>query len=550
MLRKWRRNMKRRLEDESGKISVKSGLVVSAVLGSAISVLLYTTNISETTYQNNVVLVPATSIISDNNVSVPTQLPEFEIAKHDANTEKDVIEKIEPIMVEQPARAMSEQSAVTNIVGVQDEPTHTSFEQVAQEKAIIAVQEQVLVSEETHNTERLDVVDMTPTNVVEKEQPGQSMPKLLVVREKVIPEKQDEPVTKTVDDSVKGVKPIASLNKTIVKDVSLTTSKQKSEVKISKVDTLGKYSIPIVDKGKLIKSNEKSDSVTIASEVGKDMDGDKPVVSIDKISIVRTEIELGHMPSSEDVIINQQLRVEKKSVVSELIKPNSNENDAHIFEVDRERNQQQITTTPVIAETIIEKDPKQTSTNKQVGTDNSMEDELLTSDSIILQAVNSLPDTYTIMDRSDGVTSMTITPKMNEQVLASTSILSFADITVFQVKNGETSYNGTYYIENSKRGLTMAQRIAEEVRQPSSDSTKVQGTYMTMNWKDNSGGDFFIGFNGSALVVYPLDDEAKAIISDTDSVNNRPIVASSIIESVGSMNINLAQIQSASIYAE
>lgn len=562
MLRTWRRKMERRLENETGRITVEKGLMATAVVGSAISLLLYTGNIKETKEQNNTAFVEPIQITTEETVGVSPQLPEMEMPTQGIPSENNIMEKFKPLMVEEAVNDSTPQSEVANGIAVLDEVGEIFVEEIkeieevrsvtAEEPEIIVAAEQIVYSEEGDppRAEMFAASNNTPASSIEGKATEQSMSQPVVTKEQIIPPKKLESDRKTGNDSVEKVN----------SSPALVARKPVREVEMAKADivrntntttTTTTTGSPLtVSKEKLIKNNEKSNTSMVAVQVKGNVNEDASVLATDKVVNVPVEMALGTaLPLAEEIGTNQQVRDENKIVVLEVAAADLRDEGAQIVAVGVGESQEEVRMTPEVMVTeTIQVEGIQIPSNQQVVADQLLVEEFLTNDTVILQNVNSAPYMYRIRDTSDGITSMTMAPKMG--LPAFSGILSSTDLSVFQVKNGEISYNGSYYTENSKNGLTMAQIIGENIQKPSSDSKKVQGTYMTMDWKDNPSSDFFIGFNGSALVVYPLDEEAKVVISATDAVNNRPIVVASIMEALGHMKINLAQIESVSIYAE
>ena len=172
--------------------------------------------------------------------------------------------------------------------------------------------------------------------------------------------------------------------------------------------------------------------------------------------------------------------------------------------------------------------------------------------SIILQTPGVPANMYSMVQLSDGSEVLRLDPRMGETAVAAKQeeSASATTIAVFQVQKGQGTYQGSFGVKNSKLGwLLTPGKEGKRVWQKAA-SAEAQGTYMTIDWGSHLECDFFVGFDGSSLIIHPLDAEANALVVETQAMVHRPIISAALIASLKELKVDLAQITSVAISCE
>ena len=172
--------------------------------------------------------------------------------------------------------------------------------------------------------------------------------------------------------------------------------------------------------------------------------------------------------------------------------------------------------------------------------------------SMILQTPGVPANMYSMVQLSDGSEVLRLDPRMGETAVAAKQEESAAatTIAVFQVRKGQGTYQGSFGVKNSKLGWLLTPGKEGKREWQKAASAEAQGTYMTIDWGSHLECDFFVGFDGSSLIIHPLDAEANALVVETQAMAYRPIISAALIASLKELKVDLAQITSAAISCE
>ena len=185
-----------------------------------------------------------------------------------------------------------------------------------------------------------------------------------------------------------------------------------------------------------------------------------------------------------------------------------------------------------------------------------VERRVVSQSSMILQTPGVPANMYSVAQLSDGSEVLRLDPRMGGQGFETAAAeqpqenTAATEITVFQVQKGQGIYQGSFGVKNSKLGWLLTPGNEGNRVWQKEESAEAKGTYMTIDWGSHLECDFFVGFNGSSLIIHPLDAEANALVVETQALAHRPIVSAALIASLKELKMNLSQITSVAISRE
>ena len=185
-----------------------------------------------------------------------------------------------------------------------------------------------------------------------------------------------------------------------------------------------------------------------------------------------------------------------------------------------------------------------------------VERRVVSQSSMILQTPGVPANMYSVAQLSDGSEVLRLDPRMGGQGFETAAAEqpqenpAATEITVFQVQKGQGIYQGSFGVKNSKLGWLLTPGNEGNRVWQKEESAEAKGTYMTIDWGSHLECDFFVGFNGSSLIIHPLDAEANALVVETQVLAHRPIVSAALIASLKELKMNLSQITSVAISRE
>ncbi|MEN6411879.1 MAG: hypothetical protein ABFC84_03815 [Veillonellales bacterium] len=164
--------------------------------------------------------------------------------------------------------------------------------------------------------------------------------------------------------------------------------------------------------------------------------------------------------------------------------------------------------------------------------------------SLILTGSKGVSENYTINSSGD---SMTVSAAAANSSPSAAQESQTNEIPVYRMENQERQTYGAYAVSSDGQQITL---VPSSLKSEPTANVKAEckTAYATVSLDSGATGVYNVGFNGTTLLVYPLDEGAKKLIQETDDVKNKPIVAVSLLTAMHDMGLSLAQIKAVYIY--
>ncbi|MEN6565865.1 MAG: hypothetical protein ABFC57_06155, partial [Veillonellales bacterium] len=170
--------------------------------------------------------------------------------------------------------------------------------------------------------------------------------------------------------------------------------------------------------------------------------------------------------------------------------------------------------------------------------------EAATGGSLILTGSKGVSENYTINSTGD---TMTVSAATENSAPSAAQESQTNEIPVYRMENQEKQTYGSYAVSSDGQQITLVPSSLNS--EPTANvKAECKTAYATVSLDSGATGVYNVGFNGTTLLVYPLDEGAKKLIQETDDVRNKPIVAVSLLTAMHDMGLTLAQIKAVYIY--
>lgn len=555
--------MKRRLNDENGRISGGQAAILAAAIGSSLAAMVYLTDLEQPQ--------PAPPAIkpSQGKVIQPPKpkTAETKLVPEGKSPRADLQEAV-------PVVARTSQPASEEVHGEErPEPVRKQEESV-----------QAMPREVTQPSIAMKAADMADVRTVESEKvlPAVSLDESYPTPREAKAEAHAAPQGQALPDSPKlqQAEPhaLSAKEKAAVSEPTSGTRVQEGQSRkaesVQRVETKRVSATPeAAAKPKTVPVEAKAVQPIQAKEVKRELS--QPVAASvgEKESKVIPAVVVETAAMAVDGLLEAAVRNQDiLKVETGTAEISADEKQAPSSVLGQEKAAQQIVASGQVVEKVVESTPPAKS---EVGNDRTVatmrlpampsrlrivesttepvaERRVVSRSSMILQTPGVPANMYSMVQLSDGSEVLRLDPRMGETAAGEKQEESAAatTLTVFEVQKGQGTYQGSFSVKNSKLGWLLTPSKEGKREWQKAASAEAQGTYMTIDWGSHLECDFFVGFDGSSLIIHPLDAEANALVVETQAMAHRPIISAALIASLKELKVDLAQITSAAISCE
>lgn len=550
--------MKRRLNDENGRFSGGQAAILAAAIGSSLAAMVYLTDLEQPQ------AAPPASKPSQGKVIQPLK-PKTSETKSAAAGEppRAYLQEAVPVVARTP---QLESEAVRG----EEHP-----EPVRKQEEVV----QAMPREVTQPSVAIKEADVAVVRTVEPEKvlPAVSLDESYPTPREAKAEAHTAPQGQALPGSPKLPYALPAKEKAAVSEPTSGTRVQEGQSRkvesVQRIETKQVSATEAAAKPKDVPVEAKAVQPVQAkaakqelSQPGDASTSKKESKAIPAVAVETAAVAVGGL--QEAAIRNQDIL----KVEADAAKTRADEKQAPSSVLGQEKAEQQIADSGQVVEKVVESTP---SAKREVGNDRTVatmrlpamlsrlrivesttepvaERRVVSRSAMILQTPSVPANMYSMVQLSDGSEVLRLDPRMEETAVAAKQeeSASATTIAVFQVQKGQGTYQGSFGVKNSKLGwLLTPGKEGKRVWQKAA-SAEAQGTYMTIDWGSHLECDFFVGFDGSSLIIHPLDAEANALVVETQAMVHRPIISAALIASLKELKVDLAQITSVAISCE
>ncbi|MCE5286175.1 MAG: YDG domain-containing protein, partial [Pelosinus sp.] len=164
------------------------------------------------------------------------------------------------------------------------------------------------------------------------------------------------------------------------------------------------------------------------------------------------------------------------------------------------------------------------------------------ADLLTLLPVHGISSSYTVSQTPDSIKFLPAPGATDGMPSAAGSL------AVYGVSNGQQQSSGMYQMKSGKEGFSLSATAQAASASAEIPEVPLQGTYAEIALSNGEIGRYFVGVNGSTIVIQPKNDGGKIYISQTDATGNLPVVAAGILAALRDLDINPGTIHSVCIY--